>query len=119
MAGQTIGKSGDFFLGLIQVTVEAPAHVHAPNWASDCHLANVSMAGLTTYARQQMRLMAEEDVIRHFRDPLPRNGLLSLPVAEHLLHFAPVGGDHAMASDTTLYGRYSGHIGPHGTCMTE
>jgi hypothetical protein len=100
---------------LFQVTVEAPAHVHAPDRARGGHLPNISMAGLATYARLQMRLMAKEDMIRHFSDPLPGYGLLT----EHLLHLTSVGGDHAMTSDTTLDGRYSGYIGSHGIGVTE
>jgi hypothetical protein len=119
VASQAIGKASDLFLGLLQVTVEAPAHVHAPNRARGGHLPNISMAGLATYARQKMRLVTEEDMIRHFGDPLPGNGLLSLPVAQQDLNFTPVGGDHAMTSDTTLNGRDSSYIGPHGIRVTE
>lgn len=101
------------------MTVQTPAHVHARGRTRDRHLPNISVASLATHTRQQMRLVAEEDMIRHFGDPLPRYGLLTLPVAEQGLHFSSIRGDHAMASDTTLNGRNSGHIGAHGIGMAE
>jgi hypothetical protein len=114
MANQTIGKSRDLLLGLFKVTIQAPTHVHASGGARDRHLPDISMAVLAIKTGKHMRLVAKEDVIRHFDHSLPGYWLLLLPVVEHCLHFAPIRGDHGMTSDTTLNRRYSGHIGPHG-----
>jgi len=119
VAGQTIGKEGDLFLGLFQVTVQTPAHIHAPCWPSDGHLSDIPMTGLTTYARLQMWLMAEEDVVWHLDHPLPWDWLLAFPKSEHFLHFTSIGSDHPMASDAAFNRRNSGYIGSHGIGVTK
>jgi hypothetical protein len=109
MAYQTVCQPGNLIIGLFQVAIQAPAHIHLNDRASDCHVANVTMTGFTIDACPQMRLMAEVDEIGLLAYPVPRNWLSAFPIASQGLDCVTVGSNDAMAAHTFCRG-YTGYI---------
>src|SRR3972149_9132711 len=94
VARHAIRQARHFLLGLFEMALETPAHIHPKGRTGDAHLRHVSMTGFAIQAGGQMGRVAEEDEIRlHIhRDPwdliaLGRKGC-------HLLHLRLVCGDH-------------------------
>jgi hypothetical protein len=119
MARKAVCQSGDLIFGLLQVTIQAPAHVHLDRWPGNCHATHISMTSLTINAGLQMGLMAEIDKIGLLIYTDPGDRLATLPVTAQCLNCLVVGCNDGMTAHTFLHGRNTSYIGVQCTGMTE
>ncbi len=110
MARQAIRQASDLFFGLFQVAIQAPTHVHLHHRPGNRHVTHVAMASLAVEACPQVGLMAEIDEVGLPVYAVPRDWLVSFPVARQSLNSFVVGGDEGVAAHTFLHGGYTGYI---------
>ena len=110
MACQTVCQPVNHNIGLFQVTIQAPAHIHVHGRVSNCHVANITMAVFTIDACPQMRLMAKVDEIGLLANAIPWDWLSALPIAGQGLDCVTVSSNDAMAAHAFLHGGNSGYF---------
>jgi hypothetical protein len=86
MARQAVSETGHFFLGLLQVAIQAPPHIHFGKLPGYIHAANLTMAGFTVDTRAKVRLVVEINKIGLDVDFHPGDGFTAFEIAGNLLN---------------------------------
>lgn len=110
MACQAVRQAGNLIICLLRMAIQAPAHVHLHHRPSNRHLTHIAMASFAVDTCSQVGLMAEVDEVGLLVHAVPRDWLVSFPVARQSLNSLAVFSDDAMAAHTFLHGGYPGYI---------
>lgn len=97
-------------LGLLQMAIQAPTHIHLHCRPGNRHLAHVAMTSLAIDARSQVGLMAEVNEVGLAVHSNQLDWLASLPVASQNLDFCVIRGNEVVAAHAFLHGGYTRHI---------
>lgn len=81
MARYTVCQPSNLILGLFQMTIQTPTHVHPQCWPGYRHLAYIAVASFTVDACSKVSLMAEVDEAGLLIYAIPGDWFASFPVA--------------------------------------
>src|SRR3990172_1057654 len=98
MTRQAVRQAGNLIFGLLQVTIQTPAHVHLQNRSCDRHATDITMAGFAVLTCPQVGLVAEVDEFGLPAYANPRDRLASLPIAGQDLDGSLISRNDGMAA---------------------
>jgi hypothetical protein len=119
MTRQAVCQTRDLFCGLFQVAIQTPTHVHLHYRSRNRHVTHLAMAGFAVDACSQVSLMAEVHEVGLLVHALPRDWLVSLPVAGQDLDSRVIRRDGRMAAHAFLHRGYACHVRTHCAGMAE